>query len=66
MLDILGWVEGPGETSRPVKRAALIPLLVGTPYEGGYFAVKFAFTHEFPAAPPKCEYGLIQRDPTQP
>lgn len=26
----------------------------GTPYEGGYFRVKFQFTDEFPAAPPKC------------
>lgn len=28
---------------------------VDTPYEGGYFQVKFAFTEEFPTAPPKCE-----------
>lgn len=27
----------------------------GTPYEGGYFKVKFKFTEEFPAAPPKCK-----------
>lgn len=26
----------------------------GTPYAGGYFRVKFRFTEEFPAAPPKC------------
>lgn len=26
----------------------------GTPYEGGYFHVKFNFTDDFPAAPPKC------------
>jgi ubiquitin-protein ligase len=26
----------------------------GTPYAGGYFRVKFKFTEEFPAAPPKC------------
>lgn len=26
----------------------------GTPYEGGYFRVKFQFTEEFPAVPPKC------------
>lgn len=28
----------------------------GTPYAGGYFRVKFNFTSEFPASPPKCEY----------
>lgn len=28
--------------------------LEGTPYAGGYFRVKFKFTEEFPAAPPKC------------
>ncbi|KAL5525326.1 hypothetical protein ACEPAF_9196 [Sanghuangporus sanghuang] len=38
MLDVTGIVEGPA----------------GTPYEGGYFKVKFNFTEEFPAAPPKC------------
>ncbi len=26
----------------------------GTPYAGGYFRVRFNFTEEFPAAPPKC------------
>ena len=26
----------------------------GTPYAGGYFRVRFKFTEEFPAAPPKC------------
>ena len=26
----------------------------GTPYAGGYFKVKFSFSSEFPAAPPKC------------
>jgi len=38
VLDVAGWVEGP----------------VGTPYEGGYFQIRFQFSHEFPAAPPKC------------
>ncbi|KZT65116.1 hypothetical protein DAEQUDRAFT_731849 [Daedalea quercina L-15889] len=38
MLDVTGIVEGPE----------------GTPYTGGYFRVKFSFTEEFPAAPPKC------------
>ena len=30
----------------------------GTPYQGGYFRVKFDFTEEFPAAPPKCTVAL--------
>ncbi|TFY80742.1 hypothetical protein EWM64_g3272, partial [Hericium alpestre] len=38
MLDVTGIIEGPE----------------GTPYAGGYFKVKFKFTEEFPAAPPKC------------
>jgi len=38
MLDLTGIVEGPEQT----------------PYAGGYFRVQFQFTHEFPAAPPKC------------
>ncbi|KAG6886375.1 hypothetical protein C0992_004327 [Termitomyces sp. T32_za158] len=39
MLDITGIIQGPE----------------GTPYAGGYFKVKFKFTEEFPAAPPKCK-----------
>jgi len=38
ILDFVGIIAGPE----------------GTPYEGGYFRVKFQFTEEFPAAPPKC------------
>ncbi|OAX37379.1 hypothetical protein K503DRAFT_742870 [Rhizopogon vinicolor AM-OR11-026] len=38
MLELTGIVEGPEQT----------------PYAGGYFRVRFQFTHEFPAAPPKC------------
>ncbi|KAH9958146.1 ubiquitin-conjugating enzyme/RWD-like protein [Russula dissimulans] len=38
VLDVVGIIEGPE----------------GTPYHGGYFRVKFEFTEEFPAAPPKC------------
>ncbi|KAG9041754.1 hypothetical protein FS837_011803 [Tulasnella sp. UAMH 9824] len=38
ILDVTGIIQGPA----------------GTPYEGGYFRVKFKFTEEFPAAPPKC------------
>jgi len=41
MLDVTGIIEGPE----------------GTPYAGGYFKVKFSFTSEFPAAPPKCWFA---------
>ncbi|KAM5537345.1 hypothetical protein V8D89_009075 [Ganoderma adspersum] len=41
MLDVTGIVEGPE----------------GTPYAGGYFRVRFSFTEEFPAAPPKCWFA---------
>ncbi|KII90207.1 hypothetical protein PLICRDRAFT_40399 [Plicaturopsis crispa FD-325 SS-3] len=41
MLDVTGIIEGPE----------------GTPYSGGYFRVKFKFTEEFPAAPPKCWFA---------
>ncbi|KAI0338597.1 hypothetical protein BDW22DRAFT_687528 [Trametopsis cervina] len=41
MLDVTGIIQGPD----------------GTPYEGGYFRVKFKFTEEFPAAPPKCWFA---------
>lgn len=38
ILAVKGWVQGPP----------------GTPFEGGYFLVTFAFTSEFPAVPPQC------------
>jgi len=41
MLDVTGIIEGPE----------------GTPYAKGYFRVKFKFTEEFPAAPPKCWFA---------
>ncbi|KAF8637095.1 hypothetical protein AX17_003000 [Amanita inopinata Kibby_2008] len=41
MLDVTGIIQGPE----------------GTPYAGGYFKVKFKFTDEFPAAPPKCWFA---------
>jgi len=40
MLDLTGIIEGP----------------VGTPYEGGYFRIKFNFTDDFPTVPPKCHF----------
>ncbi|KAG6868145.1 hypothetical protein C0993_007219 [Termitomyces sp. T159_Od127] len=52
MLDIIGIIQGPGkcmEQNVASRRGAK-----GTPYAGGYFKVKFKFTEEFPAAPPKC------------
>jgi len=41
ILDVTGIIEGPE----------------GTPYAGGYFRVRFKFTEEFPAAPPKCWFA---------
>ncbi|KAG2005772.1 ubiquitin-conjugating enzyme E2, variant 2 [Coprinopsis cinerea AmutBmut pab1-1] len=41
MLDVTGIIEGPE----------------GTPYAGGYFKVRFIFTEEFPATPPKCWFA---------
>ncbi|KAF8063999.1 ubiquitin-conjugating enzyme/RWD-like protein [Lyophyllum atratum] len=41
MLDVTGIIQGPEDT----------------PYAGGYFKVKFKFTEEFPAAPPKCWFA---------
>ncbi|KAF7297092.1 Ubiquitin-conjugating enzyme e2 [Mycena indigotica] len=40
MFDLTGIIEGPEST----------------PYAGGYFRIKFNFTEEFPAAPPKCRF----------
>ena len=60
MLDVTGIVEGPGKLyllacglfDTPLTRRTLNT--EGTPYAGGYFRVRFNFTEEFPAAPPKC------------
>nr|ODN85377.1 ubiquitin-conjugating enzyme E2 S [Cryptococcus depauperatus CBS 7841] len=38
-----GWIQGPP----------------GTPYEGGYFRIKFAFGPDFPNLPPKCNIGTM-------
>jgi len=38
IFDLVGIIQGPADT----------------PYEGGFFRVKFTFTEEFPSAPPKC------------
>jgi ubiquitin-conjugating enzyme E2 S len=55
MLDLTGIIEGPGEhTHASTETRADQDISEGTPYAGGYFKVKFSFTEEFPAAPPKC------------
>lgn len=37
-----------------------VPLqIAGTPYEGGYFRIRFAFGSEFPNLPPKCESSFV-------
>lgn len=38
VFDIVGYVQGP----------------VGTPYEAGFFKIKFNFTPDFPTTPPNC------------
>ena len=59
MLDVTGLVEGPGahylKALIPHDTLLTRPVAEGTPYAGGYFRVRFNFTEEFPAAPPKCE-----------
>lgn len=50
---LLGQVRG---TPLRALKLWLTRLVEGTPYAGGYFRVKFRFTEEFPAAPPKCTF----------
>ena len=68
MLDVTGIIEGPGEwlftlgiNAELTISITLVPLPArvaeGTPYAGGYFKVRFSFTSEFPAAPPKCKFS---------
>ena len=53
ILDLTGIIEGPGKCH--LNCVCLQPYSSeGTPYAGGYFRIKFKFTEEFPAAPPKC------------
>jgi len=59
MMDVTGIIQGPGEHIPPFKSAipmadSFPPRAEGTPYASGYFRVRFKFTDEFPAAPPKC------------
>jgi ubiquitin-conjugating enzyme E2 S len=69
MLDVTGIIEGPGEYANNASRGNAFLSSnrqvadkcgsEGTPYAGGYFRVKFKFTEEFPAAPPKCASPLF-------
>jgi ubiquitin-conjugating enzyme E2 S len=63
VLDLVGIIEGPGEFSdaRHFDRHSTMHFAEGTPYQGGYFRVKFEFTDEFPATPPRC-MGHVPRD----
>lgn len=57
MLDLTGIVEGPGESFNTLDTRLKLRFIYAaeqTPYAGGYFRVRFQFTQEFPAAPPKC------------
>jgi ubiquitin-protein ligase len=70
MLDVTGIIEGPGECANSASRVDASQHVadkrgsVDTPYAGGYFRVKFKFTEEFPAAPPKCTLPFFtQSDP---
>jgi ubiquitin-conjugating enzyme E2 S len=69
MLDVTGIIEGPGESNKwrvHTRRVQIERWLTtdseGTPYAGGYFRVKFKFTEEFPAAPPKCACSFFSAD----
>ncbi|ORY76518.1 major facilitator superfamily domain-containing protein [Leucosporidium creatinivorum] len=41
LSNVKAWVQGPAET----------------PFEGGFFKIRFQFTSEYPAAPPKCTFS---------
>jgi ubiquitin-conjugating enzyme E2 S len=66
ILDVTGIIEGPGESSfflfwemklnGSARTVLVFSFKEGTPYAGGYFKVKFRFTNEFPAVPPKCMF----------
>lgn len=65
MLDVSGIIQGPGAFRLGSPAPDCSPACVfgsmiseGTPYAGGYFTVKFKFTEQFPAAPPKCTHLL--------
>ncbi|KAG6853623.1 hypothetical protein C0991_002847 [Blastosporella zonata] len=53
MLDVTGIIQGPDWWLTNLD----LSFAEGTPYAGGYFRVKFKFTEEFPAAPPKCWFA---------
>lgn len=41
-------------------------IVAGTPYEGGYFRVKFNFGPDYPNLPPKCMSPSISSSPCSP
>ncbi|KAI9634894.1 ubiquitin-conjugating enzyme/RWD-like protein [Dioszegia hungarica] len=43
-----GLIQGPGDASEAQGSQ------IGTPYEGGYYRVRFEFTSDYPNVPPKC------------
>ncbi|KAG6849376.1 hypothetical protein H0H93_008980 [Arthromyces matolae] len=53
ILDVTGIIQGPVWWLTKLDSGSTD----GTPYAGGYFRVKFKFTEEFPAAPPKCWFA---------
>ena len=61
-LDTPHVAEIDGPLPRPVSGHAdgwghlLIPP-AGTPYEGGFFKVRFAFGLDYPSMPPKCAFS---------
>jgi ubiquitin-conjugating enzyme E2 S len=65
ILDFESWVAGPSafcpfllgmEFISTSGHLSLSLSTAGTPYDSGYFRVRFTFTNEFPSAPPKCHF----------
>lgn len=62
-----GLIQGPSESSIPFNGAGdnafrvcifqptWLIFAAGTPYEGGYYRVRFEFTSDYPNVPPKCK-----------
>ena len=65
VLDVVGIIEGPGESSTIyLVQTRVDACCRGHTYQGGYFHVKFEFTEEFPAAPPRCMISFCVYRPT--
>ena len=56
MPDVVGIIEGPGVFSFGYleQTRRVVFLVESTPYQGGYFHLKYEFTEEFPASLPIC------------